>query len=302
MRGGRSFFLVLSALFGTGIGSRGQEAPGSVELKGTVVDEEGRPVPGIMVGCQWNAEGDRLYPDWRADSTTEGRFYLDLGQSFTEGVEILAFDKAGGRAGMARYDPSRKADPLVIRLAPAGRVRGEVGCPELKETPRRFEVVAYQESGTSVLLTCLSTTGSFDFPLPLGSYVLAFHAEEFERNTWEFRLTKAKPVAELGTLAVEPNLLARHFDKVPPEWKATHAQKAAPGVKPADFRGRWTLVCFWRHESGAPALRCLKEMHALHREYADVEESFAVLGFHYGSAADLDELHRKLGDADFRFT
>lgn len=296
----RAVLLILALIHAPWPGLPAQARPEQFEVAGSVVDEAGRPVSGVIVGVFWQVvKLGGILPVHRALTDAEGRFTLRLhSETYWDAALVLAHDAQGGRAGMARHRHSQSPGPEVIRLGPAGKVRGAIECPAIGEAPQRFQLSVFQKGDRHAIVAWPFGSGAFEIPLPLGAYILGFRSSDFKQCTWNFELSASAPELELRRLEVEPTLLARHFGKAPPDWKVTHAQGIAPETKPADFHGRWVLLAFWRHEAGKDELLCLATLIGLSRSFQDLGDGFALLAFHVGKADDLESLHNILGQTD----
>lgn len=50
---------------------------------------------------------------------------------------------------------------------------------------------------------------------------------------------------DLGAIAFQPTIVARHYGKEPPAWNVTAARGLDKTVKLEGFRGKWVLLEFW---------------------------------------------------------
>jgi len=124
-------------------------------------------------------------------------------------------------------------------------VEGAFACEALGRPPADASLVVFRlPEGTRVRSTGWKG-GRFRLALPPGDYRFLVHGVEIAQATLEVQVREGAGRLDLGTLPLEPSLLAEHYGKPPPDWTVSEARGLDPGATLADFRGRWVVLAFW---------------------------------------------------------
>ncbi|HEX3598883.1 MAG TPA: hypothetical protein VHU84_02000, partial [Lacipirellulaceae bacterium] len=167
------------------------------EIRGQVVDEQGKPVEDFEASTFWLANGNwwdekgellqeaapgKLWtnegvlaadPHYIAQRLPGGRFNLTV--DGRPRVSIFAVDKRHERGGVVVVDQNEADKPITIKLAPLVRVTAKVYCSEAGKTPDWSNATVYapDDKGNLTKLTiCGSFRGVVSFLLPPGKYDL----------------------------------------------------------------------------------------------------------------------------------
>jgi thiol-disulfide isomerase/thioredoxin len=176
----------------------GDDADGPWEIRGRVVDAEGKPVDDFVAATFWSANGklwdergepikirgaaewDKFWkdegamvamPKRLAKRTSEGRFTVTVENR--PRVSIFVTDAKQRRGGYVSVPKSAAPKEVEIKLVPLVRVHGKIYCPEAKRTPDWTAAVVHPPLDTSNYLHfthCGSLKGEFSFLLPPGPY------------------------------------------------------------------------------------------------------------------------------------
>jgi len=188
------------------------------EVRGQVIDENGKPVAGADVTNWWNANGPPMLMDkngkpYDAD-TMEGKAAIsaELGKMFPWGLKpaktgpdgrfsitvsefrhhLMAMDESRRRGGLVILPKGKRKVDVVIRLGPLVRVKGTIEGPAAGERPKGWAMVVAMlpDDPTRPLdTTRLALSGSvearFDMSLPVGHYVLDVHTMKGQGGDFE---------------------------------------------------------------------------------------------------------------------
>jgi hypothetical protein len=216
------------------------------EVRGEVVDADGKPVAGVPVAAFWTAsEKD---PTWvaggqpLATSGADGAFAAKVlwpGQP----TAYFAYDKAGNRGAIAVLDDATVREAQRLALAPLAAV--DVA----------FD---FRECGAAVpLLFCLmakpahtyvgqvQTTGAeLRLLLPPGEYAVRWFARDAVTVDHSFSVAAGQQSLALA-LPVASSVIAKHYGKEPPALDVTEARGVEASFTLAGLRGKWVLIDFW---------------------------------------------------------
>ena len=218
-------------------------APQDAPVRGVVLDPEGRPAPHVQVAASWVFDHGAWMGHPLGGTTTDDRGRFELPGSGRP-LPVLALDRASQLGALACWDP---ADPaaLELRLGPAGKVSGKLDCSALGGAPAWTNVYVHAVCGERRLRVgqCSSDGAEFAFLLPGGSFeLMCYGTDTLQRSE---ALEAPGAALELGTLDLEPTVLATLYGHPAPELAPTAARGIDPGTRLADLRGRHVLLEFW---------------------------------------------------------
>ena len=233
-------------LIAAAMGARAEFFPVTMRACGP----DGKPAVGAEASCFWGVGDDgRMASFTDRPTDAEGRASvsgIDRGNRGC-GLLVLSADrKFGGLVGVGSGD----AEGVVpVTLGPTARLVGRVIVPELPgpAAPVALSVLADDDRGIvkPIVWLRLRPGGRFDFTLPAGVYKLALTSPDFEPATLgKIALDPAKPVHDLGEIALAPSPLGRLKGGPAPAWDFKQARGLDAKATPADFKGKWVLLMF----------------------------------------------------------
>ncbi len=225
------------------------------DVRGRVVDEQGRPVAGIAIGTHWTSMNGAITPQWKSDASMQERLTIRTddqgrfgGPLYFDGrpLALVALDLQARRGGTAILDPAAREDEFTLTVGPLVRLCGEVriALPLLKDnTVRAF--IFDPRAPIAIASAVVEGEGAWELLLPPGRVKLSLVAAELERA--EIELDLAAEHVDAGAVALQPTALARLYGKEPPPWTVTEARGVDAGVQIADFTGKWLLIETWSY-------------------------------------------------------
>jgi hypothetical protein len=220
----------------------GAQLPQKQEIRGRVVDSEGKPGVGVDVATFWGADTGTMQPFSGVKTDQEGKFTLTLQPGFAQAV--MAMDKDRKSGGLAVTDGKSLDKSLDIKLGPLVKVHGNFFCKETSKRPTWTNVYISIAPRMRVA-QCSSTKAEFSFLLPAGAYQFWGYGSDVQNVNKDFALSADKPDLDLKTIDMEATIIARHIGKAPPAWNVTDARGAKKDVRLSDYKGKWVLVEFW---------------------------------------------------------
>ena len=141
---------------------------------------------------------------------------------------------------------------LLLALAALGaetpvgtRVTGAFACEALGRPPIDVAVNVYRLPGNERVRQTSWASGRFSIFLPPGEYRFHFHGVEMAARTLAVTIGGDQAELDLGTVDLEPSLLASCYGKPPPPWRVSEARGVDPKATLADFKGKWVVLEFW---------------------------------------------------------
>jgi thiol-disulfide isomerase/thioredoxin len=297
--------------------ARADDSDKSWQLKGQVVDEQGKPVEDceaapiwLANGNWWDERGELLkeaeagklwtnegvivpIPQHRAKRLPEGRFSLTVGDPR---ITLFALDKHQERGGIVSVDQIAADKPVKITIAPLTRVTAKVYSTEAGRTPELTNALIWvpgDKGKYQKLMLCGSFRGQISFLLPPGNYELRVDSRSPNaklpapqgQSGIRVEIPRGKATLDLGVLNVErprdKDGIARDFSlfygQEPPKLAVTDARGVPKGVKLADFRGKWVLLDFWAVWCGPCVGRSLPELTKFYEEHIAERDRFEIL-------------------------
>jgi thiol-disulfide isomerase/thioredoxin len=289
-----------------------------------ILDPEGRPVPGALVGIRGyfgdlvppdervffreppkdrptvaDASGEAIIPAARAFSPTgEGSTYLDLGYA-----PLYVLDE---KRGLVALEELRLSDfegdgphTREIRLQPGCRVAGEVTSLGLRDLPgqRLGETEAFaMKPGQNWTRAVFSASSTPDFAMlvPPGEYGIYLTAQGCD---FVYRYIRIEPGRRDYTLKIDlaPRVLPDRLVGHPaPELQQIKGWKNGCPLRLADLRGKVVVLEFWGHWCG-PCVAAMPNLMALHDKYKD--RGLVIIAVHDDSVDSIEEMDRKLPEA-----
>jgi peroxiredoxin len=175
------------------------------QIRGRVVDQQGKPVEDFVAATFWSANGKQWDDQGREHSLrgheqiaafwqNEGMmapFPEDTAKRLDGGVflvsaedrprvSVFATDKEQKRGGYVTVEKIDGDKPVTITLVPLVRVTGKVYCPQAGRTPDWTAAVPHPVGDRENCLHfthCGSVKGEFSFLLPPGKYDLAIYSQ-----------------------------------------------------------------------------------------------------------------------------
>lgn len=125
------------------------------------------------------------------------------------------------------------------------RVEGGFACESLGRPPADVGLAVFRLPEERRVSASGWTAGRFHLELPPGDYRFLIHGVEIAQCILDVQVPVGAGRLDVGTIPLEPSLLATHYGKPPPDWIVSEARGLDPGASLADFRGRWVVLAFW---------------------------------------------------------
>ena len=273
--------------------------------RGRVLDAEGRPLAGAVVGDGWIAHlpnGEkRMAPFYREAVTTDrdGRFAIatvlkvfDRAKLFgPPSVETLSFaDKDFRRIALRPVEPSKANELIEVRLATPRQVRISVSpgsvkptenasldiqlqiVPQPEKPDRRFYFLTNEQQPWKAKPNGQGVNEVIEKWLPEGTYHLdlVMRNEKADKTIGsakhEFVVSNGEGILELPPVTLGPTAHDQMLGKPAPEIDATELDTGR-SVKLADYRGRVVVLDFWGYWCG-PCIWNMPRLVELQRKFA----------------------------------
>ena len=213
-------------------------------VSGKVMDERGQPVPGIELGTHWEINADDAFTTEGVETDEQGAFVLELGR-FRPPVFVLALDLEGKRAGLLTIDSEEALEQQhEVVLAPTVQVTASFSSPA-KEGQATWVSAVFIVGGRARLVSTNTTTAAISLPLPPGAYKLWLHGRDVRDLARDVTVPAGTEAHDVGSIELQPTIIAEHVGKAPPAWNVTEARGVEPDVTLADYSGKWVLLEFW---------------------------------------------------------
>lgn len=235
----------------------------SWELRGQVVDQEGRPVADVDISAYWTANGITLEElrMLRKEEADDAKFAVNEGQMEPWGrpvktdahgrfsttmsyrdYKLLAIDKQRKRGAMIVLTGPRTPSSVKVKLVPLVRLHGRVRIASTGQAVKDVTVgvrMPHNEQfplGADRFAMCSSLKSRFEFWLPPGDYQL----EAFGHITPPHELSRFQSITlRLGQREAESEVLELTPEPSREDW-----------IKEAKATGQWTDI---RNRYGKPA-------------------------------------------------
>ena len=280
---------------------QGQEGHGVRMVRGRVVDAEGKPVAGVLVGGQVGLDEDSADPaaaprfSMRSVKTdAEGQFAIE--RTFHGApVELIARDEAAKRGGFVIVDPKNADQPVEIKIDKLIRLHGLINCQDdaKRKVEQSFAILFMgKKPGSARHGYFASTHQRFDMLVPPGDYSLLVGGEggDYVDVIRPITIKPYETDVDLGTIGLPLKAIVKLKGKPAPKLHILDARGVPRTVQVADYKGKWVLLYFWGFWC-EPCVRFqMPRLIAFHDDYAAYRDQFVILTLHTGGARGDDEL------------
>jgi thiol-disulfide isomerase/thioredoxin len=186
---------------------------GEGEFRGRIVDDEGRPVPGIVLSPLWafpdSTSGNApIQPEGDQPTTTtdgDGLFVIE-GPDLQE-RDWLALDATGER-GVLIFVVNDAGDPQTFTLEPLQEFHGAYAIEAAGSPPATIGTWVKRRLGKNWIATCEAWSDQFSFKLPPGEYNLFYSNGDLEHRSRTslsklFELMPGDPTLDLGRIRLK---------------------------------------------------------------------------------------------------
>ncbi len=272
-----------------------------------VVDREGQPVAGAMVGdyATWEKGGDlpelHGFGDPRED--IEGQLTDATGTFVIDAATVVATQIYGSRAayaiaadrelvGLAELSKADSDGVVEITMHPWCVVEPIVESSELAEFGHSLEFIkSYVYWKDYRPFFTRSTQKQLRFLLPPGKYNFDVYGSQVVWDEYlEVEIVPGERTKKLEfDLSIKP--LVRLLGHEAPELDDIAAWKGSDPLRMADFRGKIVLLEFWGFWCN-PCVASMPRLVKLYEEFND--RGLEVIAVHDSSVKSLDELEEKI--------
>jgi len=263
-------------------------------VTGTVVDADGKPVVGALVGQELfnghDGQGTRLRGP-QATTDAEGKFRLEI-RPYGDPA-LVTFDRSGRRGTVAFLKAADLNQPITLRVAPMVSLKARISSPELPDLKYRSVMVMTKQRQR--IAEANGPVADLSVEVPPGDYDLLILGS----NTTPYRASITVPAGktehDLGDVKLEATELVRLKGKPAPELTVTDARGVPKTVQLSDFKGKWVALEFWGYWCGPCVSRGLPVMAELQRAYSAHRDKFQVIAVHDKAVQTIKELDPKIG-------
>lgn len=218
------------------------------QVKGKVVDENGKPVPqaSVVVGDSLiHSKGTvRAFDPIKTDA--QGAFAIEMRAS-RRGQALMALDGEGKRGGIVIVTSKNQKQDQTIQLRPLTHLHGNFLIKELDEKPPYTNVQILLLPSRMLCASSESNSGEFSFMLPPGRYSFMVYGIDVQDYKREITIKAGQGELALGTIDMKPTNLARHYGKAPPPLNIGDARGVGKDFKLSSLKGKWVLLEFWAY-------------------------------------------------------
>jgi len=232
-------------------------AENAFTVKGTVVNAEGKPVAGALVGTQVSVvDGVVTVAGKPAPTGDDGSFSVtaDKRMLAARGLVLLAITADGAHVG--HVSVAKSADPATvgtpsITLSKTTKVTGSISAEGLDaETAAAVGMATLKAGDAEIMFQMGSAKGNtFTLYLPKGEFELRIGSrsstvKNLNSNYVTIKVDGAKAEMSVGEQKLAPGPLHSGIGKPAPELSVTLV-RGTTGKTLADFKGKWLLIDFW---------------------------------------------------------
>jgi hypothetical protein len=261
-----------------------------VVIRGRVLTGDGEDAAGVEVAPHWIVDGERATAWIGTTTDAQGQFQL-AAKAPRFPLPILLIDVARTQGALALVAASDLPKTLRLRLDPLAHIAGRLRCPDL---PGEVAGVTVSVKARGIEVVNLRTPSSrFALRIPSGAYdlvVTSSGTQDVERSV------DAKPGedVDLGTLEARATEAARGYGHPAPPLTVLAARGLSTPFAWKSLEGKWVLLEFWSHASGASTRGSLRRLMTFHEAHSEDRERFEVLAFHDSTVDTLAELEAQL--------
>ncbi len=267
--------------------------PAKVMIRGHVLDEQGRPVSGAMLGQNWTHILFAFRPvAGNAETTKDGSFELEpLLPSQKNAFLVLAEDRRHGAVFV--YDPDAAQDEYTVRLQRLVTVRAPIDKSALPAAA--VPSVSVHVKGCAVPIIVVHVGADrLHLSLPPGSYELYIKDDTCRDYRRAFVVPDTTNVVELDKVVLEPGALATYMHGNLPPWHLTDARGVPMDVRLSDFRGKWVIIDFWGYWCTPCVKFSIPDLMRFADKYAAQKDQFVILTFHAPDVGNYEALEPHL--------
>jgi hypothetical protein len=212
-----------------------------------VVDGDKKPVAKADLALFWDVLNGAMTPRGEKPIVTnaDGKAVLRVDDwNEKRPLMVLSADRAlGGIVGVSKADDGKE---ITVTLGPTVRVKGELVCKELNSKPKWVNTTVDADGFRAYFIENITESAAFEFILPAGKYTLGSYGTDVEdaKQTITLAPDRSK-YDDLGVIDMKASPIAKLRGKTAPDWRIADARGAKPGVKLADYKGKWVYIEFW---------------------------------------------------------
>ncbi|MGA3067567.1 MAG: redoxin domain-containing protein [Tepidisphaeraceae bacterium] len=289
-----------------------QPAPSAGNLTLKVLDPDGHPVSGAMVGI-WANFGN-AYPRLRrvrfandadpSQTTTNDKGEVTISAvtafdaKFVDQPAVPLFILDQQRQLVAQVEAERadfaQGQIREVHLSPACNVHGQLTSVGLMAAGKSIgwkNIIAFKP-GRLRYYTLQSTSNgpAFNLLLPSGDYGIQAYGSDCDSVYRYFHIEPGQRQLNLE-LDLPPDTIAQLIGKPAPEFKNVQGWEHGGPVKIADLRGKVVLLDFWGYWCG-PCVRGMPVLMKLYDEFKD--KGLVIIAVHDDSVDSIQQMDRKL--------
>jgi hypothetical protein len=282
--------VVMCLALGTVVGVALGDQEGVVIL-GRVLDAKGGDASGIDVAPYWSIEGEAPpSPSRGTTSDARGQFRL-VARVDRFPVPVVAMDASRALGALAIVASADLARTHRLRLEGLGSVRGELRSRELKKPVTDLSVSVRVQGSEAFLLR--SRSARFAMSLPAGTYDLVVTSDVTQDVHMPVTVESSRE-ADVGIVEALASDIVLGYGNPAPPLTVQAARGLSTPFTWAAFAGKWVLLEFWSHSSGASTRGRLPQLVKFHEDRSKQRTRFEILAFHDPSVGTLEELDASL--------
>ena len=264
-------------------------------LRGSVVDEQNRPVAGAVLCPEWGMGKDGLLAPLGPSATTDGsgQFRLEITPGFTVSkgrIALLAFDPSRKFGAFIDNEEQQLTRRMTIHLKPVHQVRYATSIEDSK-SGRLTTVEVYSQTDMVPIPSLPGNSGAVN--LPPGVYELHASAPDAIRAKESFTVENSD--LDLPPLKLELSTMARHYGHGTPSLSPLmdfDHQRFDIGPLP----GHWTFLYFWAEWCVPCVAEGIPKINAFVLNHRDKQSQFRVIAIRRNSrdeAGDWNDFREK---------
>ncbi len=280
---------------------KAKEAPAPPEtstakINGRVVDEAGKPVPGVDIARIWYAGGaGKVAPFEPVKAAADGTFSLELTFFYGRPNVLATIDPERKRGGLVVIEPKNAGEPVTIKVGPLVRYHGKYGSKELGTPVGWTNTMVFAMPGRVNFYDAQSQESLFDFWLPPGSYLVSgYGSSDVARHKSELTLTADKLDVDQGVIDLAASKIAKLKGKEAPILLATDARGVTKNTQISDYKGKWVALEFWGYWCGPCVARALPRMMEIYDDHPDERDKYVILTVHAPDTKTFPDLDQKV--------